>query len=184
MSHAEKRLFTAIEIPYEWRLAIRRLQDTLRREGVRARFTPEARIHLTINFIGETREEARIRDVLAGLERPVAPSLSLGSVGLFSRRKGGDLIVWEIDCDPSFLSYQKQEKKALGSLDLPMDNRRYRPHLTIAREAFGDYLKTDAFNHNQNETNAFRIKEAVLFQSLFEAGKLQYLPLLRYLFSK
>lgn len=184
MSHAEKRLFTAIEIPYEWRLAIRRLQDTLRREGVRARFTPEARIHLTINFIGETREEARIRDVLAGLERPVAPALSLGSVGHFPRRKGGDLIVWEIDCDPSFLAYQKQEKKALMSLGLPLDDRRYRPHLTIAREAFGDYLKTESFQKIKGQRSSFQVEEGVLFQSLFEAGKWRYLPLLRYLFSK
>jgi 2'-5' RNA ligase len=182
MAAVEKRLFTAIELPEDWLEAIASNCEALKEQGVRGRFVPPERLHLTLNFIGETAKEKEIISALTGLDRPFSPILSAGKGGLFRRKKGGDLVVWHLEPDKALEAYRESELAALEAIGLRLDQRPYTPHLTLIREAEGSFLDSDDFYSAFNLPQAFVADEAVLFWSRFVGGKLVYTPLSRYPF--
>lgn len=92
------------------------------------------RLHLTLHFIGEVEQEhaARLADALPA---PTAPfQLSLQRNGLWPH----GIAVLEPEAVPSGLT---ELQAALGELlrahALPVDQRSYKPHVTLARRAAG-----------------------------------------------
>lgn len=179
-----KRLFTGFEIPPVWQEAAGCLERRLLEEGVRARFVPAQRLHLTLNFIGETDREEEIIQVLEDLDRPDVPLIQAGRIGLFRRRRGGDLIVWHMEADPDLEEYQKREREALEGLGLVMDKRPYRPHLTLAREARGAFLDSSAFRSLSYGLPPLEPRALFLFWSDREGGRLVYRPVRFFAFGK
>ena len=182
MGSVEKRLFTAIELPDTWRRAIGDLRSALTAQGVQARFVPIERLHMTLNFIGETTKEKAIVEAFESIDRSCSPSFSLSEGGLFHRRRGGELLVWELDCDPLLLTYRERERKMLGTLGLPTDDRSFRPHLTLARDAEGAFLRSPDYKRLFVPQQPHFVHEVVLFESRFEAGRLRYFPCQRFSF--
>lgn len=182
MTRSEKRLFTAIRLPEIWVRALARTEKALKEEGVRGRFLPPERLHVTINFIGETRREEEILELLGALGRSGRPSIKAAGGGLFRRRRGGSLIVWHLEADQVLLSYQKKEAEALARLGLTRDTRPYRPHLTLARDAEGPFLHTRAFEEIFTDPPTFEAEELLLFWSRFDQGRLTYTPVARFPF--
>lgn len=182
MGTNEKRLFTAIELPGTWLGAIESTCMELKRQGVRGRFVPPERLHLTLNFLGESKKEAQIADLLKTLDRSVPPLIRAGEGGLFRRRRGGDLIVWHLRPDEALRAYRKAEMEALSAIGIQMDRRPYAPHLTLARDAEGAFLNTAAFITVFDRPLDFAAAELVLFWSRSDKGRLVYTPLERYPF--
>lgn len=181
---ATKRLFTAIELPDHWLEPIAKKLEALKNQGIRGRFVPLDRLHLTVNFIGETDQTERIMVELEALERPFAPLIRAGSGGFFQRRRGGDLLICEIEANRALREYQQNEKQVLTHLGFGMDPRPYHPHLTLAREVSGVDPASDWFQRSFDPLKAFYAPELVLFHSRYEGSRLTYTPLGRYAFSK
>ncbi|NLA95606.1 MAG: RNA 2',3'-cyclic phosphodiesterase [Clostridiaceae bacterium] len=182
MKTNEKRLFTAIELPGSWLGAIELTCVELKRQGVRGRFVPPERLHLTLNFLGETKREDQIADLLMTLDRSVPPLVRAGEGGLFRRRRGGDLIVWHLRPDEALKAYRKAETEALSAIGFKMDQRPYAPHLTLARDAEGAFLNTPAFITVFDRPLDFMATEVVLFWSRYVRRRLVYTPLGRFPF--
>ena len=176
MKEKMKRLFTAIDLPHDWLFSLEKTTGFIRNQGVRARFVPTNRIHLTLNFIGETEREDEIIEALMKLAPPKEALIAAGPGGLFKRR-GGDLIVRLLSPSPEFLDYQRREKEVLLSLGFAMDRRPYRPHLTLAREASGAFLHSEAFGQAFGDLAPFTPEASLLYWSHFEDGRLHYKPL-------
>ena len=123
------RLFAALQLPDELRLALGRL-----RAGIQgARWIDPQEIHLTLRFIGEV-DGATADDVamaLGGVAAPAFP-VTLSGVGQFGDGKPHTLWAGVAPCEPLKRLATKIDQ-ALQRVGLPPEGRRYTPHVTLAR---------------------------------------------------
>ena len=134
----QPRLFVAVELDGYVQQALSRLQHELQRHRLLGlRWVRPESIHLTLKFLGETPRDkvASIVEALSSSTAGVAPhELSLGTVGTFGSRNA-PRVVWvdlEGDLEP-LLRLQEQVERALTPLGFPAEDRRFSPHLTLAR---------------------------------------------------
>lgn len=124
------RLFTAIDLPREQRKALYRLANEL--PGIRV--TPQAQLHLTLNFIGEV-DAMHFRKLHEGcMAVTTAPfSLCIQGIGTFPTQHI-PRILWAglVPCPP-LLQLQLLLKKKLMAADIKQEARRFHPHVTLAR---------------------------------------------------
>lgn len=134
------RLFTAILLGEENKELIFRAEEKLKRYG-RGTFTAKENLHLTVNFIGETNRLSEVKKAMEQAVRNTGAeefSLTFQGLGKFKRREGDiywigakkNLILWNIQKELT------KELKATGFGD--MDDRDYRPHLTLGRRVVVD----------------------------------------------
>ncbi len=176
MKEETKRLFTAIPLPAPWLEANLQVQEALRKAGLEARFVPAERLHLTLNFIGESKRLPEIIESLSQLDRSQPPNLIAEGGDRFRRRSGGDLIVWQLAADQALLDYQRREREALIDLGLDLDKRPYRPHLTLARQARGSFLEKPQFLSLFPGLAPYKPASMALFWSDRQGGRLVYRP--------
>lgn len=134
------RLFVAIELGERALQALGTLQTQLRQNGLVARdlrwVRPEG-VHLTLRFLGEVdaRRLADIESALAQAVRGVSPHrLTLGRLGTFGS-KGAPRVLWvDLQGDLETLrALQERVEDQIGPLGFPREDRRFSPHLTLAR---------------------------------------------------
>lgn len=136
------RLFIAIETPPGVAAELLRTLPSTR--GIRT--VPAEQIHLTLHFLGERDDEmaARIEDVLASV-RAEPMTLTVAGAGRFRGSQGS--VLWAGLCatpalpmppeppdlpDPLHVLYE-EIGRALESLGITPERRRFHPHLTLAR---------------------------------------------------
>jgi 2'-5' RNA ligase len=131
------RLFVAIALPDCVALPLAALQT-----GVPgARWTTREQLHLTLRFIGEV-DGGIARDVDDALSVISAPqfSLELKGVGEFGGKHPRAL--WAgVRASDALLHLQRKIETALQRIDLPAEERKFTPHITLAR------LKATAQGH-------------------------------------
>ncbi len=100
-----------------------------------ARMVPREQMHLTLNFIGEVEGSffLDIRKALAGVQENVF-TLQLDGVGCFPPR-GKPRVVWAgVAANLNLLRLQKKIRSVLvREAGLVLENRKYAPHITLAR---------------------------------------------------
>lgn len=168
------RLFTALQLPDELRLALSRL-----RAGIQgARWIDPQEIHLTLRFIGEV-DGAAARDVESALESVAAPAfpVTLSGVGQFGDGKPHTLWAGVAPCEPLMRLAAKIDQ-ALQRAGLPPEGRRYMPHVTLARlkdpprARIADFLA----EHGLFRAAAFCADHFTLFSSHQGHGGAHYVP--------
>lgn len=107
----------------------------------RARVNGAEALHLTLAFVGEL-EEARLPELNA-LGASVAGSAAPGELVLTHSGSWDNGIVWAApDATPDNLSALVAALNAgLKALELPVDTRRYKAHITLARRAHAPLAK-------------------------------------------
>ena len=135
------RTFIAIEIPEEIKAEMAGIQDQLRSASVvDAGWTRPEGIHLTLKFLGEV-PEANVPQMMNALTAVTAGTdmfrLDLAGVGTFPN-PGSARVVWigvEGDID-RLLKLQAAVEDAMDHLGFERENRKFTPHLTLARIKF------------------------------------------------
>jgi len=125
-----KRLFIAIDPPPEVRDQLTGLCCGL----PDARWTPPEQLHLTLCFIGEV-DGATFLDIREALEQiQAAPfSLRLQGVGFFPPR-GQPRVVWAgVEKSEPLMVLQRKITTRLFQLGVELENRKFSPHITLAR---------------------------------------------------
>ncbi|MEF2071541.1 RNA 2',3'-cyclic phosphodiesterase [Consotaella aegiceratis] len=123
------RLFTAVEIPRDAALSLSFLRGGL----PSARWIEPENYHLTLRFIGDI--EARLADeVVAALDRVERPSftLALRGVEVFGSKKPHSLYAG-VEPSPALDALQADIDRTLRRLGVASDQRKFTPHVTIAR---------------------------------------------------
>ena len=121
------RLFIAINLNDEMKDALIDIQDTMRNYGVRGKDTPPENMHLTLAFIGEYDDPARVKEVVDSIEiRPF--EMRLKGIGAFK-----DL--WWVGTDNSapLMAISRRLRRALAEADIPFDKKKFSPHITLIR---------------------------------------------------
>lgn len=141
-------------VPAEWRLFLAlwpdaRALSALQAHQARWSWPPDARptrpekLHLTLLFIGNVPTE-RVATLQHALHVPAEPlELALTRPTLWNG--GGGMAVLEPEqIPPGLARLHAALAEALRALDLPVEERPYRPHVTLARRARGARALPDA----------------------------------------
>ncbi|MEX2550134.1 MAG: RNA 2',3'-cyclic phosphodiesterase [Nitriliruptoraceae bacterium] len=131
------RRFVAIGVPAEVREPLAEVTAHLRAPGARLRPADPAGWHLTLAFLGEPDEEAigpvvdAITDAVAAAAPRPAPRLRVAGAGRFGDR----VLLARLEQEPAGamdpLVADLHER--LRDVGLQLPERRFRPHLTLAR---------------------------------------------------
>lgn len=123
------RLFVAIDLPRSVRESLVALQG-----GVPgARWSGSEQMHLTLRFIGEVDETVAhdVDDALAAIRAP-SFDLELSGVGEFGGRNPRAL--WAgVKTNEALLHLQRKTETALQRIGLEPEQRKFSPHITLAR---------------------------------------------------
>lgn len=187
------RYFIALEIPDESKKQLQDVQSELKKIIPEARLTDNDKLHITIAFIGEQPEstQAKLVQVLEKAARDIPPfQLTPGYIDGFPNLHHPH-ILWvgvKDDIDKLFL-IRERIKDGLVDLQLEVDERRYTPHIAIAK------LPTFHLNESQEKAlqqlmmanyEPIQVTSLKLFKSTPEHGFHQHntiaqIPLIWYL---
>ncbi len=162
------RLFVALELPESVRTRLSMLQG-----GVPgARWATDEQLHLTLRFIGEVDDDVArdIDDALAGIRAP-AFALELAGVGEFGGKNPRAL--WAgVRSSDALLHLQKKVETALQRMGLPAEERKFSPHVTLARLKAAPREKVVQFltHHALFASGPFNVDHFVLFSSHLGSG--------------
>ena len=169
------RLFVAIDLPEEVRGRLAQLCG-----GVPgARWMEPQSYHVTLRFIGDAPEDVA-QDIHAALSALRAPSfdLTLGGVGAFSKGRQLHTLFVGVEKTPPLLHLHDKIERALTCLGLEPDNRKFSPHVTLARLKGASQAKvkdfmfiTNLFHHDPFPVNRF-----TLFSSRLSSSGALYAP--------
>jgi len=165
---AMPRLFTALEIPRDATLSL-----TLLRGGLPgARWVDVENYHLTLRFIGHV--EGHVADeIVSALDRVNRPafSLALSGIGAFGGKKPHS--IWAgVTPSPDLFALQAEIERICQRLGLPKDQRKFTPHVTLARlknanlDQVAQYLST----RGNFATLPFQVNRFVLMSSRDSVG--------------
>jgi 2'-5' RNA ligase len=157
------RLFVALPLPEDVADSLLALE-----QGVPgARWSTHEQLHLTLRFIGEVdgRDASAIDETLAAISAPPF-ALQLKGVGTFGGKNPRAL--WAgVAANDALMHLQRKIESAIQRLGFPAEERKYTPHVTLARlraapaSRVMDYL-TD---HNLYASDAFDVRAFALFSS-------------------
>lgn len=158
------RLFVAVDPPEQIRDEISAIYCAI--PGTR--WMTDEQIHLTLRFIGEvdTSVENKVIDVLEKIS--ISPfTISLKGIGYFPPRKEPRVLWVGMLENELLLRLQKQIERAITSLDIEPDSRKFYPHITIARLSDPHREKIARFISENTlfATEPFEISEFYLYRS-------------------
>jgi 2'-5' RNA ligase len=176
------RTFIAIEIPLDVRRRIKEHIDQLRAifPDVRASWTREDNLHLTLKFLGNVpvAHIPALSNAVAEATHETKPfDLSISGCGTFPPH-GRPKVLWIGCADVPSASSHSTSHLALSSLHAALEDRcavagfereprSYHPHLTIARLRESKGSRALAEHHKQHGLPAqtFTVSELVVFRS-------------------
>ena len=159
------RLFVAIDMP----AAICDELSVLQSGVPGARWAGADQLHLTLRFVGEVDPPGfdELAHALAEVEAP-AFEMALKGVGHFPPR-GKPRVLWAgVEVQPALLDFQTRVEAAVVRAGLPADDRRYSPHVTLARfRRPGDVVLVSSYltEHAAFHTAPFPVEAFHLYSS-------------------
>jgi len=170
------RCFIAIELPEEVKAGLRDIQAKLKSGGsAPVKWVDPYSVHLTLKFLGGV-DAAKISPIAAAMDeaaRGIAPfSLKVEGLGAFPNLRRVQ-VVWvgvsgEVD---RLADLQQRLENNLAQLGFAPENRRFTPHLTLARvrdraslaerEGLGQLIAGTEFG----AASSFPVKEVSLMKS-------------------
>lgn len=180
------RTFIAIDLPETVQEKLGGLQDDFRSLKAPVSWVKLQSIHVTLKFLGNIPSEQvpAIGQALEEIAKTTAPfRLQAGGCGAFpslNRMR----VVWvglRGDAEPLQELQQKVETAAVR-LGFKPEERPFKPHLTLGRVKGKQRLRPlrDALvARNAFETEAFDVKEVVLYKSELRREGARYTPLFR-----
>lgn len=159
------RLFIAIELPVEMKKTL----SSYRCDLPGMRWVPSDQIHLTLRFLGDVppKESARLKEALAAIAFAPFP-LTVQGIGHFPHH-GQPRVLWiGLEASPPLLELQGRIEAAVTGTGIVPDERRFSPHITIARIKENASAAVALFEakHRQLCFPPFTVSDFILFSSV------------------
>jgi 2'-5' RNA ligase len=163
------RLFTGLELPPDVTQDLAIMKGGI--EG--ARWIEPDSYHITLRFVGDIPERAA-HELTMELQRVVAMpafSLTLAGMGIFGSKKPHSLYVKVAD-SADLCRLQSMHERVCQSLGLPPEQRKFIPHVTLARlrSAIPGQAQAYASAHNLYRSREFEVDQFVLFSARASRG--------------
>lgn len=156
------RLFVAIQLSDVMKKSLTGLMHDCKTQGIKGNYTPAQNLHLTLCFIGETKEKDTIKQALKAVKyKPF--KLALTETGNF-----GDLIWAGVRSGQSINSLVTDIRKVLHEAGIPSDEKKFVPHITLIRKASKNPGKLDIKKAD------IMVKKISLMKSERVNGKMEY----------
>ncbi|SET12635.1 RNA 2',3'-cyclic phosphodiesterase [Anaerobranca gottschalkii] len=169
------RLFYAVQLPQGAKEFLAKIQGTIKNNSIKGNFSFIDNLHLTLAFIGEVdeRREKVLREILhTSFEGEKEFSLVIKGLGNFKR--GNKDIVWAgLEESQELLTLQQILAQNLTKEGFSLDNREFKPHITLGREVV---LKEGALDIPFSPFK-FTVEKISLMNSLRVKGRLVYIPI-------
>jgi 2'-5' RNA ligase len=129
----QRRFFVAIDLPAEVRTAAAAVPERFPNIP-ELTWTPVGQHHLTLRFLGET-DEITAATIRGGLEKvSFAPfRVVTAGVGFFPSAREPHIFWLGLNHDERILVFKAQIDQVLAARGFPRENRRFTPHITLAR---------------------------------------------------
>ncbi|MFY9177616.1 MAG: RNA 2',3'-cyclic phosphodiesterase [Caldicoprobacterales bacterium] len=127
------RLFIAINFDEKSKNAIQQISDEVKKHCKQGRFVKSQHLHLTLEFLGNV-PSTQVEKVKSAMDQVKEEkfTIKLSEIGFFRGRDGH--IYWiGIEENKTLLDLQKRLHKALENQGFILENRLYKPHITIGR---------------------------------------------------
>ncbi len=139
------RLFIAINFNDEIKNSLCTTIQRLKQYAKQGNFTRRENLHLTLTFIGETEKVDAVRRAMDKVTSETF-NLSMCGIGKF-RRDGGDIYWIGVKKDSALSTIHNQLCGELAKVGFTIENREFKPHLTLGREVIlDDNFKNDEFS--------------------------------------
>jgi len=170
------RLFIAINFTDEIKESLNMVTQDLKKHTVKGTFTHEENLHLTLVFIGETKEFESIKqamDIAVTKTQVRAFDLSTEGFGKFKLREGDTYWV-KVQQNPIMSDLTRTLVKELKSYGFYIDDREFKPHLTLGRRiVFKDGFDISTFEE-LSPPMVIKVDRISLMKSERIEGKLIY----------
>ncbi|WP_457576147.1 RNA 2',3'-cyclic phosphodiesterase [Desulfomarina sp.] len=127
-----KRIFIAVDLPENIRKGLTGLGSSL----PRARTVPPDQLHLTVKFIGEV-EGGILLDIQECLQETALKqtgfAIRLKGVGVFPPRSTPRVLWAGVKPKEPLTLLRNRMERTLKKIGVPEENRKYSPHITLAR---------------------------------------------------
>ena len=170
------RLFIAVLLDEENKKRVYDLTQNLRRKTLSGNTTRRENLHLTLTFIGEVpdstyRKVCAVMDVLKS--EPF--TLTFSEFGKFGQ--GEESLYWlGAQYNEKLIALQKQLTEALCANQIPVDQKAFKPHITLGRRMVMD----ESFSEREFAAQIVPVMQKVKAISLMKSerinGKLTYTP--------
>ena len=129
------RLFIAVRFTDEVKKALLGTMHDLKQKGIKGNYTAGANLHLTLAFIGETRDK---EEVIKAMDRiSFTPfKLSVRELGTF-----GDILWAGVKGNQGLKGIAKDVRAQLDASGIPYDRKEFVPHITLVRRMGGTLPK-------------------------------------------
>ena len=123
------RVFLAIDLPDTIRSELKRLQENL----TVGRLVPSENLHLTLCFLGD-QSDAACEDAHEALSEVHAKPFDLRLAGLGTFGKNTPQVIFaDVERCEELIELERKSTRKLRGAGVHFQNRRFRPHVTIAR---------------------------------------------------
>ncbi len=177
------RCFIAIDIPASIKEAIDNITGKLSRSSADIRWIPSKNVHLTLKFLGEV-EDAVLPDIEKRIsiscEAMGAFSINIRGIGAFPDFKHPNVLWMGIDRSNSLEDIYLSIEDSLKEMGFEKDNRRFSPHLTIARikDRKGiDTVFKELYTYKDTFFGSIDVNEVLLMKSVLKPAGAEYFKL-------
>jgi RNA 2',3'-cyclic 3'-phosphodiesterase len=130
------RLFVAINLPNVLQSQVYDATEALREAAPWVAWTPAAKLHLTVKFIGE-RDDGTVPALAEELARATAPhapiDVSMGGIGAFPNFRRPHVVWMGVQPHPRLELLHHDVEQACERQGIDVEGRAFRPHLTLGR---------------------------------------------------
>jgi 2'-5' RNA ligase len=177
------RLFYAVELPHEVQAHLARLRPQANEDSRDYRWVEPRLMHVTLAFLGE--QPPQRLPLLEDIARQVASESRPGvlRIGepetLGGGRRAPQVLYMGVDGDLAALTdLQSRLASALRAHDIHVEDRPFRPHITLARRrASAKGGAPPGWPPDQISHTAFPLDHLTLFESRLSPRGASYLPL-------
>lgn len=157
------RLFIAIQLSDPMKKALVNMMHELKKQGVEGNYVPAQNLHMTLAFIGEYDDPARIKEVISRVPVPEF-RMSLSDMGNF-----GNILWAGVKGNQKLKAYVKDLRSALDAEGIPYDRDKFVPHITLIRK----YTAKRSYKVSMPKAEMM-VKRASLMKSEQKDGKPVY----------
>jgi 2'-5' RNA ligase len=173
------RIFIALDLSPETRIALARLQVAI--PG--ARWLPAEQLHLTLAFIGDL-DSAAVEPLKKALAAVKAPGFTLRFTvpGCYPHARQPRVLWYGLEPEPRLTLLAEKVRQAVLSCAIPLEERLFSPHITLARLKQPAGREVSAFLEptHLHSVPPVDVSEFILFESRLSSGGAIHTPLERF----